>query len=167
MVVLANLVSLLDARCSEQREVVAQVVTAVAADGAAREIFAADGAYEHRSGTEGACLFNIFAQIFLIGSAGSGAAIVGGIGLGLVAYALVVGFNLVAVHAVVLLVVVCKLYQHVVAGLYLLLGLLIETLAARATLGTVVHRYSGGEKLLEHLSPAARNGCRLAVCGHR
>ena len=145
-------------------ELVAEVVASVSANGAPVEIFSAYRTHQHWCGAQGASFFHILAQIVLIGAAGCSSTIVAGICLCLIADALIVSFQLVAVASVALLVVVGKLNEHVVTWLYLFLhrlpvgALLIEALAAGTILGTVVHGDITLEELLEHLSPASRHG---------
>lgn len=135
----------LDAVGGEDRELVAEVVAAVALDGVAGEVHAAYGGNEDGGASCRAAFVDIFAEIFLVGAARGGAAVVGGgCGSG-VADRGVVGFEFVAVHAGGLLVVVGELNHYIVAGLELLFnrgpvsGFFIETLARCSVFATVVH----------------------------
>ena len=173
MVVFAHLVAGGVLAVLDEAEVVAEVVAAVSANRVSGEVFPAYRTHQYRCGPQGARFIDILAQVFLVGAACRGSAVVGGVCLGVVADALVVCLQFVAVASAALLVVVGKLNEHVVAGLYLLLdrlpvwGFHIEALAAGSVLGTVVHRNVALEELLEHLSPSSRDGGVLVVGGHR
>ena len=117
------------------------------------------------------CLFYVFAQIFLIGARRRGATIVCSGSLIRLSHLIIIGFQFIAIHTVVLLVIVRKLDEHIVARLHLLLhtlpvcGFLIETLAAGTCLATIV---DGDilKKLMKILSPASGNGAALIVSLH-
>ena len=109
---------------SQYGERVSQVVTTIAANLRTSEVRTAHGRAYNRYGIQFLDLIDYLAQPLLVGCRGHCATQVNGSSLGCFADALIVGFQLIAVHARVLLVVVAKGDDDVVASLYLLLGCL-------------------------------------------
>ena len=142
-----------------------------ATNGVAGEIHTTDRGHKYRMTACCTCLFYVFAQIVLVGSRRRGATIVCSGSLIGFSHLIIIGFQFIAIHTVVLLVIMRKLDEHIVAWLHLLLhtlpvcGFLIETLAAGTCLATVV---DGDilKKLLKILNPASGNGAALIVSLH-
>ena len=121
MVALWHTLSAYRTICCEHREAVAEIVTSVAAYLFAVEIAAANWCNKNRITAQRTCLLYILAQVFLISGGRNRAASIYLGCLCCIADALVVSLQRHTVHAAVLLVVMCELYQHIVAWLHILL----------------------------------------------
>ena len=147
-------------------EVVARGAAYVAVGG---EVHAAYRRCQDGRGAQGADLGHKGAQCGGIGVVGDRAADVDRCGCLCVTDAEVVVAQLPAVHAAVLLIVVCELQQHIVAGLENFLDgrpvgvSIVESLDVHTALAAVDDCDVGAEKRAEVLSPAA--GGRGAVGG--
>ena len=156
----------------KHRELVAEIVAAVAANGTvAVEIAAAHRTDEYGMGALCLDFFDDFPQPRLIGCGRHGAAAVKAGGLACHALRDVVVVDLVAIHAVDLLIVVGKLDKHVVAGLHIVLGVLPKLIVAAARVapaaGIVDGCPSAGEEIAKVHSPTAGHGGTFFVGCHR
>ena len=149
---------------------VAQVVTSIALNLRTAEVAAAHGRTYNRCGTKGFHLVDNLAEPFLVSRRRHCATQVDSGCCRRIINAFVVGFQGIAVHAVVLLVVMPKGDDDVVASLDILLGclpeLVIATTGVTSSLGIIDAGPAVGEEVSKIHTPAACDGGRLVVGCH-
>ena len=171
MVALWHALSAYRTICCEHREAVAEVMTTVTANLFAVEVAAAHWRNKDRVASQRTCFLNILAKIFLICSGRNRTAGIYLCSLCGIADALVVCFQGITIHTTVLLVVMCKLYQHIVAWLHILLHctptvcLFIES-ARIASATSVIYRCHAIQELLEIHAPATCHCSCLIIWRH-